>query len=54
MKRTPVRRNLSTPASRAWWAEAERAAAIVRTWPDWKRAGVNVVDRRMAPKRTSR
>jgi len=41
-----IRRNLSTSRSRAWWADALRVAAIVRTWPDWKRAGINVAERR--------
>lgn len=35
-------RDLSTPEKRAYWAEIEKTAAEVRTWPDWKRAGINV------------
>jgi hypothetical protein len=39
-----VRRNLSTPESREFWKRADEAAAEVSGWPDWKRAGINVVD----------
>lgn len=36
----------TTPAARAWWAEAEANAAGVESWPAWKRAGINVADER--------
>lgn len=32
-----VRRNLSTPESRAFWADVDAAAKAVRSWPAWKR-----------------
>lgn len=35
-------RNLSTQENRDFWASAERIAAQVNDWPDWKRAGINV------------
>jgi hypothetical protein len=34
-------RDRSTPERQAFWAHAERCAADVRTWPDWRKAGVN-------------
>lgn len=37
-----ITRNLDTPESREFWSKAEEAAAEVATWPDWKRAGINV------------
>lgn len=43
-------RNLSTPETREFWATAERASAEVATWPAWKRAGINVSDRREEPR----
>ncbi len=43
-----ITRNLATEADKAFWAAAERVAAEVRTWPDWKRAGINVSDVRIA------
>ncbi len=43
-----IKRNLSTPEARAYWAHAEECAAEVRTWPASKRAGINVSDRRVA------
>jgi hypothetical protein len=36
-------RNMDSPENRAFWEHAEQAAAEVETWPDWKRAGINVV-----------
>jgi hypothetical protein len=36
------RRNLSTEESRKFWADAKKTAADVRSWPDSKRAGINV------------
>lgn len=42
-----IRRNMSTPANRAFWKDVEKVAAEVRSWPDWKRAGINVTDRRI-------
>ena len=37
-----IQRNLSTEESRNFWETAERSAAEVEKWPDWKRAGINV------------
>jgi hypothetical protein len=45
-KRPRVYRNMSTPESRAFWVSVDRVAKDVSTWPDWKRAGINVSDRR--------
>lgn len=36
-----VYRNTSTPEGKAFW-EPSALAAEVETWPDWKRAGINV------------
>jgi hypothetical protein len=36
------RRNMSTQESRDFWAFADACAREVRTWPDWRRAGINV------------
>jgi hypothetical protein len=44
-----ITRNESTPEARKWWADAEAASAEVATWPDWKRAGINVAEQRDAP-----
>jgi ribosomal protein L18E len=35
-------RNLASDANKAFWKDAETVASDVRTWPDWKRAGINV------------
>jgi hypothetical protein len=35
-------REMSTTESQRFWETAERAAAEVQQWPDWKRAGINV------------
>lgn len=43
-------RNLSTPEGRAFWKSVEKSAAEVLTWPDWKRAGINVSDLRDTPR----
>lgn len=32
-----IKRNDSTPESKAFWASVERSAAEVAKWPDWKR-----------------
>jgi hypothetical protein len=48
--RKKIGRNLSTEESREYWAAAERTAAEVSTWPDWKRAGINVSDIRSKPR----
>lgn len=45
-----IYRNLSTPESRAFWAGVEESAREVLTWPDWKRAGINVADLRSTPR----
>jgi len=42
-----ILRNTSTPELRELWRKAEETAAEVATWPDWKRAGINVADRRI-------
>ncbi len=39
---TAVIRSLDTPEAREFWASAERNAGVVESWPDWKRAGINV------------
>lgn len=38
-----VYRNLSTPEGRAFWTPSPRAHEV-DTWPDWKRAGINVTE----------
>jgi len=43
-------RNMSTPECREFWESAERAAAEAETWPDWKRAGINVAQQRSVPR----
>lgn len=45
-------RNLSTPEAREWWRTAEEAAAVVATWPDWKRAGINTAEVRETERET--
>ena len=37
-----ISRNMSTPESRKYWFTVDQSAAEVATWPDWKRAGINV------------
>ena len=49
MSGKPIGRNMSTPESRAFWESAEKSAAEVQTWPDWKRAGINVTQMRDEP-----
>lgn len=39
-------RNLSTESARRFWASVESAVREVATWPAWRRAGINVSDRR--------
>lgn len=39
---TEVKRDMSTPEAREFWAFVEACAREVRTWPDWRRAGINV------------
>lgn len=41
-----IRRDLSTPEAREFWRVAEESAREVGTWPDWKRAGINVTQSR--------
>jgi hypothetical protein len=36
----PLRRDLSTPESRAFWASVTAASKAVAEWPEWKRLGV--------------
>lgn len=36
-----VIRNLDTPESRAFWNAVKQAAAVLKTWPDWRKAGHN-------------
>lgn len=38
-----IYRNTSTPEGKAFWELSSRAAEVA-TWPDWKRAGINVTD----------
>jgi hypothetical protein len=45
-------RNMSTDDNRAFWESAQKAAAEVRMWPDWKRAGINVAQVRAEPRPT--
>lgn len=45
-----IGRNLSTEESRAYWAAAKKTAEEVSTWPDWKRAGINVSNIRSKPR----
>ena len=46
----PVR-NESTPEMRAFWARVEATAAEVATWPEWKRAGIDIASYRSEPRR---
>ena len=41
---------MSTPKSREFWEGIEKAAAEPASWPDWKRAGINVSDVRSEPR----
>ena len=41
-----ITRNLSTPETREFWQSAQDVSDIVSGWPDSKRAGINVSDRR--------
>jgi hypothetical protein len=50
--RSKLIRNTSTPEGKAFWEGVEKSAAEVRTWPDWKRAGINVAERREHPRMT--
>ena len=43
-------RNVSTPESRAFWESVDRSASLVRAWPSWKRAGINVSITRAYPR----
>jgi hypothetical protein len=45
-----ILRNMATRESRAFWEAAERSAAVVETWPAWKRAGINVSHVREEPR----
>lgn len=45
-----ILRNLDTPEAREFWRKAEESARLVATWPDWKRAGINVVQVRGEPR----
>src|SRR5688572_7973324 len=40
MANTVIRRNLSTPEARAFWASAEANREEVESWPAWRRAGM--------------
>lgn len=44
-------RRMDTPTARAFWKSAEESAQEVATWPDWKRAGINVAQVRPTPRR---
>ena len=44
--RSKILRNTSTPEGKTFWDSAVEAAKEVDTWPDSKRAGINVSDRR--------
>lgn len=37
-------RRMDTPEAREFWRFCDEAAKEVSTWPDWKRAGINVLD----------
>lgn len=45
---------MATEANRNFWKKAEEAAIIVRTWPDWKRAGINISQTRSTPRDTNK
>jgi hypothetical protein len=45
-----ILRNMATEQSRNFWESAERSAAVVETWPAWKRAGINVSHIREEPR----
>ena len=44
-------RNMDTEESRAFLESAEKSAAEVKTWPAWKRAGINTADERSEPRK---
>jgi hypothetical protein len=48
LKRGEIGRNLSTPEGREFW---DGDTCEVDTWPDWKRAGINVTETRATPRR---
>jgi hypothetical protein len=50
MRKIP--RNLSTPESREFWSSAEADSAEVKSWPEWKRAGLSVAQIRREPRET--
>ena len=39
-------RNLSTTENREFWSVVKAASEEVKSWPDWKRAGINVATER--------
>lgn len=41
-----LKRNLESQESRDFWRLADETAAQVRTWPAWRRAGINVATER--------
>ena len=43
-------RRLDTPEARAFWANVETITALVASWPDWKRAGINTLQIRPEPR----
>jgi len=48
---TRPRRNLSTLEMREFWRHAEETAAEVDSWPEWKRAGIDIATERKEPRR---
>lgn len=47
---TKLVRDLSTPENREYWRRMEETARKVESWPDWKRAGINVAQLRSQPR----
>jgi hypothetical protein len=43
-------RKMDTAESRAFWEAAEKSAAGVKDWPDWKRGGINTSNQRTEPR----
>jgi hypothetical protein len=43
-----IQRKLDTPEARDFWKSADEDAKRVGEWPAWKRAGINVAERREA------
>lgn len=43
-------RNMSTPESRAFWEQVDRAAREVEQWPEWQKGWIDIPDTRREPR----